>query len=205
MKVSRIVLAFVLAGFAASVALADGADPLISVRRVDPAPIAITSPNQTFVIFFIAGTSSVFDFAFQNDTGVTLTSLTLDLAHGLTYNCASDFQTFDIFSSCGTSPGPLGSTFIKFSGTGGIFTGLEPASCTAGSNTEGWDNNGPDGDGDADDNTCTGGIFSIEFSGLTQGEVVFGTGTVAAPEPMTAVLLLSGLVGLAGFRKRRIA
>jgi len=180
--------------------MADGADPLISVRRVDPAPIAITSPTQTFLIFFIAGSSPVFDFAFQNDTGVTLTSLTLRLAQGLTYNCDPTFLSADIFSTCGTSPGPLGSTTVAFSGTGGLFTGLDAASCTPNNSGDGDDDNDWD-----DKPSCTGGIFSIEFSGLTPGEVVLGTGTVGVPEPMTAALLFSGLVGLAGFRKRRIA
>ena len=212
MNVSRILLAFVLAGFAASVAMADGADPLVSVRKVDPAPIAITSPNQTFFISLVVDPGQTGLFALQNDTGVTLTSLTLDLAANLTFTCEPDFLTFDIFSSCNASPGlgPLGSTVVAFSGTGGIFTGLTASSCT-GSNPNPWDNNGPDGDGDFDDRTCTGGIFSIAFynnSNTTPHPVtdrIFGFGTVGVPEPMTATLLVSGLVGLAGLRKRRIA
>ena len=203
MKVSRIVLAFVLAGFAASVALADGADPLISVRKVDPAPIAITSPDQTFDIFVVAGAGATALFAFQNDTGITLTSLTLNLGAGLTYSCESDFQSFDVFSSC-TSSGPSGSTIV-FSGVGGVFSGLTAATCISDDEGSGDDWNGSPDNNDDDKPSCTGGVFSIEFAGLTPGEVVSGTGTVSAPEPMTAVLLFSGLVGLAGFRKRRIA
>jgi len=173
--------------------MADGADPLISVRRVDPVPLAITSPNQTFFIFLIAGANSAAFFAFQNDTAQTLTSLTLNLAAGLTYNCDPTFQSADIFSTCSTSSGPVGSTIVTFSGVGGAFTGLDAASCTP--NTSG------DGDDDWDDKpSCTGGIFSIEFFNTSNSPVVIiGTGTVSAPEPMTAVLLFSGLVGLADF------
>jgi len=201
-KVSRIVLAFVLAGFAASVALADGADPLVSVRRVDPAPIAITSTNQTFNIFANAANPL---FAFQNDTGVTLTSLTLDLNAGLTYTCDPTFLSFDIFSSCNTASGPQGSTIVSFFGVGGVFTGLNAATCTSDDEGGGDDSNSQVDDNDDDKPTCTGGIFSIEFDGIPAGSVVRGTGTVGVPEPMTAVLLLSGFAGLAGFRKRRIA
>jgi len=50
LKASRILCVPTLAGFAATVAMADGVDPTVVIRRVDPPPIAITSPDQTFNI-----------------------------------------------------------------------------------------------------------------------------------------------------------
>jgi hypothetical protein len=67
-------------------------------------PIAITSPDQTFDI---TANASHNVFAFQNQTGVTLTSLTLDLFGAnieLLFSCG-DFAGDDIFSTCSSHPG----------------------------------------------------------------------------------------------------
>jgi hypothetical protein len=202
LKVSRILAVLALAGFGATVAMADGVDPTVVIRRVDPPPVAITSPDQTFSV---TATSTHNVFAFQNDTSVILTSLTLDLfagSSGLVYSCGS-FAGADIFANCSSSSGGHHDTIVSFFGVGGSFSGITPATCT-------FKADGDDDDQDKkkfndDDFSCTGGIYSLEFDGIPAGAVVRGDGTVAAPEPVTAVLLMTGLVGLAGLRKRRIS
>jgi hypothetical protein len=204
LSVSRILFVLALAGFAATAAMADGVDPTVVIRRVDPAPLAITSTTETFDLFATAHDNI---FAFQNDTNVTLTSLTLDLfaGHsGLTYSCGN-FAGADIFSSCTSSSGPSGATIISFSGIGAGFSGLNPASCGSDDEGGGDDKNAAKDNNNDDKKSCTGGVFSLEFDGIPKGAQVRGTGTVSAPEPMTSVLLLSGLFGLAGLRKRRVS
>src|SRR4029077_2081981 len=203
LKASRILCVLALAGFAATVAMADGVDPTVVIRRVDPAPLAITSPNETFDLF---ATQQNNIFAFQNDTGVTLTGLTLDLfagSAGLLYSCGN-LAGADIFSTCSSSPGSNGATIISFLGVGGNFSGLNAASCSSDDEGGGDDLNSNDNNSD-DKPTCVGGIFSLEFDGIPAGAQVRGTGTVSAPEPVTSVLLVSGLLGLAGLRKRRVS
>lgn len=197
MRGFRIGIALALAALGVCSARADGVDPTVVIRRVDPTPLPITSPTETFPIV----ATSVFNvFAFQNDTGVTLTSLSLDLfagLSGLTYSCGS-FAGGGIFSTCSSTPGSNHDTLIKFFGTGPGFPGITPATCSGDGDGDG------DGDFDFDDlSGCSGGIYSLVFTGIPVGAVVMGTGTVATPEPMSAVLLLGGLAGLAGFRKRR--
>ena len=201
MRVSRILVVLALAGFAASAAMADGVDPTVIIRRVDPPPIAITSPAQTFDLFATAAHNI---FAFQNDTGFTLTSLTLDLFAGtsnLLYSCGS-FAGGDIFANCNASAGSNHDTILAFFGVGNGFTGIAPATCSSEDEGEGddWHAIGNNND---DERTCVGGIYSLEFDGIPADAVVRGTGTFATPEPMTAVMVIGGLAGLAGLRKRR--
>jgi len=198
-KGSRLLFALVLTGLGACIASADGVDPTVVIRRVDPTPFPITSPNETFPLFATA-TNNI--FAFQNDTGVTLDSLTLDLfgvGVTLSFSCGA-LAGGDVFSTCTSTPGSHGDTILTFSGVGGSFTGITAATCSS-------EDDGEEGSFFGDDlPTCTGGIFSLEFGGIPTGDVVGGTGTVSTPEPMTAVLLVGGgLAGLAGLRKRRAA
>jgi hypothetical protein len=204
LKVSRFLVVLALAGFAATASFADGVDPTVIIRKVDPPPIAITSPNQSFSIFATAAQNI---FAFQNDTGATLTALTLDLfagSSGLVYSCGS-FAGADIFATCNSSDGASGDTIISFLGVGNGFTGIEAATCTEDDKGKGDDAHPNDTNNSDDKISCTGGIYSLEFDGIPAGAKVEGIGTFTAPEPMTAMLLVSGLVGLAGIRKRRNA
>ena len=202
MKVSRILFVLALAGFAATAALADGVDPTVIIRRVDPPPIAITSPNQTFNLFATLNNNV---FAFQNQTGVLLTGLTLDLFAGnagLIYSCGG-FAGGDIFANCTATEGSQGDTILSFFGVGNGFTGIEAATCTTEDKGKGDDLNAPKDNNEDEKTVCTGGVYSLEFDGIPRGTQVRGTGTVSAPEPMTAAMLLTGLVGLAGLGKRR--
>jgi hypothetical protein len=198
-----VLLGLAIAAFAAVGAKADGVDPIdptVIIRRVDPPPIIITSPNQTFNLIATA-TENV--FAFQNQTGKTLNALTLDLFGvniNLLFSCGS-FAGGDIFASCSSTQEGNGHYLVSFSGVGNGFTGITPAICSGGN---GDDDNQGDNDDQGEGQTCVDGVYSLEFDGIPAGAVVRGTGSfVATPEPMTAVLLLGGLAGIAGLRKRR--
>lgn len=202
MKASRVLLGLAMAAFAAVSAKADAVDPTVIIRRVDPPPVVITSPNQIFDLF---ANSQHNVFAFQNATGLTLTSLTLDLFGqnvALLFSCGS-FAGGDIFASCTSTAGSNGDYILSFSGVGNGFTGIEAATCTIDDKGIGDGLHAPFDNNSDDKLVCTGGIYSLEFDGIPRGAIVRGTGTFATPEPMTATLLVGGLVGLAGLGKRR--
>ena len=195
MKVSRIVLALLLGAFGASVAMADAVDPTVIIRKVDPPPVIITSPDQTFNLF---ATQKNNVFAFQNATGFLLTSITLDLfGQNLAFSCG-EFAGGNIFANCSATQGTHGDWILSFFGVGDGFSGVEAATCSTPSQRRGDDR-------DDHNCNCTGGVYSFEFDGIPRGAVVTGTGTVGTPEPVTAVMLLGGLAGLAGLRRRRKA
>jgi hypothetical protein len=204
LRFSRFLLAAGFVAAAATMAKADGIDPTVVIRRTDPPPVIITSPDQ---VFDITATSKNPIFAFQNETGTTLDALTLDLFGVnvvLDFSCGS-FAGADIFENCSAAPGTHNDWIISFSGVGPGFSGITAATCEDDDKGKGDDKNETWGDTHNHDDKweCTGGLFSLEFGGIPKGAKVGGTGTFVTPEPVTAVLLLGGLAGLAGLRKRR--
>jgi len=188
-KFSKLFLLLALVVLAVSVAKADTIDPTVIIRQVDPVPVPITDPNGTIPLSFSA-TANV--FAFQNDTGTLLYSLSLTLfgfPTGLDFNFG-DNPGDGIFSSFSKTLNQDGSQTLLFFGIDDSHTGLFPST---GCNL--------DSDGDADD--FCGPVYTIELDGIPANDFVFGTATVSTPEPATLLLLSTGLVGLAAFRKRR--
>lgn len=186
----------------ASAAMADGIDPTVKIRNVDPLSTPVTDPNQTFMVLATANNPVS---GFQNQTGVTLTSISLTLSGYslggyLSFSCANDFALESVFSSCTSTENQANHSYtLVFSGVGGNFSGILSADCLTPSATNGLGwlaalfgcNN------------CQGGQYEVEFTGIPKGSLVIGTATVATPEPATAVMLLTGIVGLAGFARRR--
>ncbi len=198
MKFSRFLVLLVLVGLTASAAMADGIDPTVVIRQVDPPPTPITDPFQTFGVFAMgtANNGGVVDVAFQNQTGLTLVSLSLTLI-GL--NAPLDFSFGenaggDIFANTQLIQNGNGSFTLIFSGVDDSHTGLLPAVCNTG---------GIETLANSYCQQCIGGIYSIEIAGIPTGAIVAGAATVSAPEPATLMLMSAGLVGLAAFRKRR--
>lgn len=188
-KFSKLFLLLALAVLAVSVAKADTIDPTVIIRQVDPPPVPITDPNGTIPLSFSASQNV---FAFQNDTGTLLYSLSLTLfgfPQGLDFNFG-DNPGDGIFSSFSKTVNQDGSQTLLFFGIDEFHTGLLPSTgCSV------------DSDGDADD--FCGPVYTIELDGIPANEFVFGTATVSTPEPATLLLLSTGLVGLAAFRRRR--
>jgi len=188
-KFSKLFVLLALVVLAVSVAKADTIDPTVIIRQVDPVPVPITDPNGTIPLSFSA-TANV--FAFQNDTGTLLYSLSLTLfgfPQGLDFNFGTN-PGDGIFSSFAKNVNQDGSQSLLFFGIDDSHTGLLPST---GCNLE--------SDGDADD--FCGPVYTIEIDGIPANDFVFGTATVSTPEPATLLLLSTGLVGLAAFRRRR--
>lgn len=193
MKFSRLVILLVLVGLTASAAMADGIDPTVVIRQVDPPPIAITDPFGSFSFLASTGTG------IQNETGLTLVSISLTFFtispnnDVLDFNAGPQIDGIFPFTSSSKTVNPFnGSTTLTFFGLDETHLGILSAACNEETNT--------DNDHDADD--CSGPIYSIEVDGIPPGDLVVGVATVSAPEPATLMLLSAGLVGLAAFRKR---
>jgi len=188
-KFSKLFVLLALVVLAVSAAKADTIDPTVIIRQVDPVPVPITDPNGTIPLSFSANANV---FAFQNDTGTLLYSLSLTLfgfPQGLDFNFGTN-PGDGIFSSFSKNVNQDGSQTLLFFGIDDSHTGLLPST---GCNLE--------SDGDADD--FCGPVYTIEIDGIPANDFVFGTATVSTPEPATLLLLSTGLVGLAAFRRRR--
>lgn len=198
-KLSRFFVLLLLVGLAASVATADGIDPTVVIRQVDPPPVAITDAWGTIGVF---ATPQQNVFAFQNDTGFTLTSLSVTL-FGISLPLDFSFGEnpgAGIFADTQLIENDNNSFTLIFSGVDADHTGLLPAVCSTG---------GIEVLASSYCQQCVGGIYSLVFdfsdvpANLLNQAVVVGAATVSAPEPGTLVLMSAGLVGLAAFRKRR--
>jgi hypothetical protein len=217
-KITRFLVLVALIGLTCSVALADGVDPLVGTKSGGGStPITLTNPNPTFDLVTVQ--SSVCTIAgdtcavvlsgpdagmlpvFQNDTGVTLTSITLFIQNSttpLTYQCNTNETS--IFANCSTAI-VAGGTDVTLSGGPGV------AAFVFKSDDDSDDSLcqevGPTGAGCADD--FVGGEFAVDIEGIISGDPtndlpaginIQGT-VVTTPEPGSALMLLLGMVALA--------
>jgi hypothetical protein len=196
LKFSRIFLLLALVGLSTTAAMADAIDPTVVIRQVDPPPpTSVTDPFGSFGVF---ATALLPVDSFQNDTGVVLTSISVTLFGIPPLDFSPGDQVpdpalelpneFPFLSATKTVNGD-GSTTLTFFGLDATHLGLLPSDCNL------------DSDMDADD--CVGPIYGIAFDGIPAGAFVTGVATVSAPEPATLLLLSTGFLGLAAFRKRR--
>jgi hypothetical protein len=226
-KMVRLLLVVALFAFSASAAFADGIDPLVGIRSGGGStPITLTNPNPTFSLVVVTdpGDGSVCSIpgdtcavvppgnpgagmlpVFQNQTGVTLASLTIFIANGsipFTYSCNPAETT--IFANCSGPISVAGGTDITFSGGPGV------APATFGFIGDGDLDDylclllGPQGPGCSDDFGFIGGEFAVDIEGvlgasgsdLPVGTSITGT-TITTPEPGSALMLLFGMVAFA--------
>lgn len=232
-KLIRSLMVVAFFGISASLALADGVDPLVGIKSGGGStPITVTNPNPTFSLIVVQdpGDASVCSIAgdtcavvptgpgagmlpvFQNQTGSTLTMLTVFIANGtlpLTFSC-NPAET-SIFSSC--SPTVVaGGTDVTFSGG----TGVAPATFGFKGDDDSDDSFcqevGPSGSGCSDDFGFIGGEFAVDIEGvlsdstsdLPTGTTIQGATITSTPEPGSALLLLFGAAafGLAKLVRR---
>ena len=210
-KIFRFVLALALFGGTATLALADGVDPLVGIKHGGGStPITITNPNPivTGTLVQDSGDGKTCTIAgdtclqevFQNQLGKTLTNLTIFVTSpsNLTFSC-NEGET-DIFANCKVSAVKGGFDFF--------FSGGSIASATL--------TCVPDGDLDdlsvlllgcpntllnADDFKFVGGEFAVDIEGiLTNGVPDAPAGTtvttqvITTPEPGSASMLLFGML-----------
>jgi hypothetical protein len=225
-KLIRFFVVVAFLGISASLALADGIDPLVGIKPGGGStPITVTNPNPTFSLVVVQdpGNASVCSIAgdtcavvppnnpgagmlpvFQNQTGSTLTMLTIFIANGtlpLTFSCNP--AEASIFSSC--SPTLVaGGTDVTFSGG----TGVAPATFGFKSDNDSDDSFchevGPSGPGCSDDFGFIGGEFAVDIEGVLSpdptSDLPVGTNiqgaTITSPEPGSALMLLFGMLAL---------
>ena len=201
MKISKLLFLVLAAGIFSAAAWADPIDPTVKIKRDDPPPGVIpiqgTSPTFSFSQFGISTGSDA--FFLQNQTAGIVYQVTLLLSgFDLTANspfssdCAADQSGGGIFNACSFSYNLITqvSTLIFSGVTPPTTTGITPGS----------------GGGDC---CCflSGEIVELDVTGIPVGDnVVYGAkGSASVPEPVSSVLVLAGLAGLAGFRKRLTA
>ena len=235
-KLIRFFVVVAFLGIAASLALADGVDPLVGTKSGGGStPITLTNPNPTFdltvvqdpgilgatgpgPICSISGDTCAVDPnthmlpVFQNDTGVTLTSITLFIqnqpvnAPQLTYQCNT--AETSIFANCSTAS-VAGGTDVTLSGGPGV-----PAFVFRSDDDPDdsfCQNAGPTGPGCSDD--FVGGEFAVDIEGIISGDptndLPAGTNiqgaVVTSPEPGSALMLLFGMVAFALIKVARRA
>jgi hypothetical protein len=185
MRISRPLMFLVLMGLCAVAAQADGIDPKIKLRGGGGSTVV------SDLVF-----TGTFDFAnssldFINESGQNFDSLALEFTHVVgavgAFSCEATEVSDPYFTTCTAS----GDT-IRFFGEHGTQTGIP--SCTPGES-------GCDG-------TLSDFLLLIDPA-LTGTESATFTGTAnspsptATPEPGSAVLLVTGLAGLAGLGWRR--
>jgi len=206
-------LLFAVALFSAA-AWADGVDPkVIPIRGSGSTPITLKNPNPTVTAqaqapseanLFCLGAVACVDDVFQNQTGKTLTSITMffnaSLNPGLVFSCG-DMSKAVFFDNCNASSASGGENIILSADGENGFNGVAPATqqCVADSDPllaaidkvlfalpggcQKWD---------PDDYKFVGGEFGIDIYGdLAVGQSVTTT-AITTPEPGAAILLLYG-------------
>lgn len=188
MKAYRLLLLVLIAGFAATIARADGVDPRITIGGGGSCDSrSITSETQSFTNL---STGCQIDFSnqiFDGEFGVTLFKLVVNVTSGFigTLSCgAFEGSIFTVDQEATTANS---CTFVTDTG---FHNDGAPISLQ-------FDND-PTGGGGFTGACTDGSTTSVTCVDVTLAQTVINT-----PEPASAVLLLAGAGALAAFRKRR--
>jgi hypothetical protein len=185
LKITRWFLLLALVAITASAALADGVDPVFTLKG-GTLSTPVTDGTFTFTANNLFGTTTQdFSFDFINQTGSTATSLALTfLVFPSNLVISVDNSTDPFFTGFTlTPPTATGGPFvIDFFGTDETHPGILSQVCV-----------GPDFDSD----DCTGGgaDFILGIDGVPPGGFISGTGSL--PEPSTGFSLLIGMAAIA--------
>jgi len=221
-RVRPALLLFAVAVFSAA-AWADGVDPkVIPIRGSGSTPITITSPNPTVnaqaqapnkANLFCLGAVACVDDVFQNQTGKTLTAITMffsaNLNPGLVFSCG-DMSQAVFFDNCNAS-NVAGGENITLSADGkNGFNGVASATqqCVPDSLVDvGLSLISPNWCQklDADDYKFVGGEFGIDIYGdLAVGQSVTTT-AITTPEPAAALMVFFSALAFALLKLARRA
>lgn len=174
------------------IASADGLDPSIQLGG-DP-PIAVikifTFPSFSFDITFPAGCmlggSCTITDDVQNDTNHVITSIIVNYAGG-GLSCATGPLPGSPLADCEVLNGGKSLEFFGGSIASAVCTDTDHDGDTLGCNS---------------DDTWTGGLFSMDFTGFPAGDNSFTGSENTVPEPASFGLMFSGFGALiAGYKK----
>ena len=195
MKLIHLLVVVAFLGISASVALADGVDPIVFTqgcgRAGQPACDAniLTSPGQTLAITLTFSGGLATD-AIINESGVTITNFTVSFTvpSTLTFQGCAEGGFFTCNEISGPPAGQAGTAVFSLTGA---------SLCSSDSNDWSISETGvatfvPDDD--ADDNCQS--AFNLQLQTVAGEVIADGTrvaATVAAPEPSSGLLLLFGL------------
>ena len=198
MRLIHLLVVVAFLGISASVALADGVDPIVTTKGCggttgticDPEFLTPGSTTLTVTESFtcdLSGNCTAQD-SVVNETGVAVNSFTLVLS-------AMDSEGQTLTYSCGD---------------GGLFacsqTGPDSFTFSGNSLCADSDDLGEEGTFTPDGDECGViiGLSGTTGEGLFTGDTVTGTFSTAAPEPSSGLLLMAGLMaGLVTLKSRR--
>jgi hypothetical protein len=205
-KLIHLLVLVAFLGISASVALADGVDPIVFTKGcggttvcdaelLTPGSTTVTV-TETFNSCDTFGNCTATDSVI-NETGAAINSFTMvfnNLDGTLTYSCQSES-----FFSCT----PVEGTTNAFTFTGNSVCSTDPGDVTIGE--DGTATYTPDGD--ADDNCFSGvtiGLNATAAENLQGVTLTDNTFSIATPEPSSGLLLMAGLMaGLVSLKSLR--
>jgi hypothetical protein len=213
LKISKFFMVVAVLVVSAACTWADGIDPKVIIKKGGGStPITLQDPNPSVTApakknigqcFDASAPACVFD-VFQNQTGNTITSLTIFIPtlNNLIFSCEPGSLVFD-FNGC-TATNVSGGTNIFFFNSGpGSLGGVAPA--VFGCVLDGDEND--ERHDDCDKKGYTGGEFAvdIEGAGVVRGTQIPLT-AVTTPEPGSFLLMLVGALafGLLGLVRKNV-
>jgi len=203
LKAYKLLFVLLASAVFSTAVLADGIDPQVIIKPGGGStPITLTNPNPTVTAPAVANTGQctdpsapacVFD-VFQNQTGTTITSLTIFIPTlgNLIFSCGDPSTlTFD-FNTCSTGNVAGGTDVFFTNSIGSPFSGVPSATFSCGDEDEG-EGFGDIKKSDCDEPTFTGGEFAVdvEGAGILPG-TPFSLTAITTPEPGAALLMLFG-------------
>ena len=215
LKISKLFLVAAVVMVSAASTWADGIDPKVIVKKGGGStPITLKDPNPSVTAPAVANTGQCFDASapacvfdvFQNQTGKTITSLTIFIPtlNNLIFSCDPGSLVFD-FNGCNATSVSGGTNIFFFNSGPGSLGGVKPAKWKC---VRGLDGNDDGEEGcNQDDFAFVGGEFAVDIEGAG---VVTGTRipltTITAPEPGSFLLMFVGALafGLLGLVRKNV-